>query len=42
MTNRSASRDLDRRVFMDPEVKMEVDKLGIKIVSWKQLREMLR
>lgn len=37
VTNRSASRDLDRRVFMDPDVRSEADKLGIQIISWKQL-----
>ena len=40
VTNSSASRDLDRRVFKDPDVKMEAERLGIIIISWKQLREM--
>lgn len=42
VTNRAASRDLDRRVFTDRDVKMEAEKLGIRIISWKQLREMSR
>ncbi len=41
VTNRATSRDLDRRVFTDPEVKMEAERLGIRVISWKQLREML-
>ncbi|MBC8869048.1 MAG: ChbG/HpnK family deacetylase [Planctomycetes bacterium] len=40
VTSHAASRDLDRRVFQDPGLKAEAGKLGIKVISWKQLREM--
>lgn len=30
----------DTRVFSDPEVRKTIDDLGVKIISWKQLREM--
>lgn len=39
ITNSSANRDGDRRIFTDPEVIAEIKKLGIELVSWKQLRE---
>ena len=40
VTNRYASRDFDRRVFIDPDLKAEVQKLGVCILSWKQLRNL--
>lgn len=42
ITNSSANRDGDRRIFTDPEVMAEIKKLGIEVISWKQLREMER
>jgi predicted glycoside hydrolase/deacetylase ChbG (UPF0249 family) len=39
VTRSFASRDLDRQVFLDPDLKEEVEKLGVRIISWKQLRE---
>lgn len=30
----------DTRIFSDPEVRAEIDKMGIRIISWQQLREM--
>ncbi|MFO1022351.1 MAG: polysaccharide deacetylase family protein [Planctomycetales bacterium] len=30
----------DTKIFTDPAVKEEIDKMGIEIISWKQLREM--
>jgi chitin disaccharide deacetylase len=42
ITNSSANRDGDRRIFTDPEVMAEIKKLGIEVISWKQLRELQR
>ena len=36
ITNSSANRDGDRRIFTDPEVMSEIQSRGIKIISWKQ------
>jgi predicted glycoside hydrolase/deacetylase ChbG (UPF0249 family) len=40
ITNSHANRDGDRRIFTDPEVMAEIKKLGIELVTWKQLREL--
>lgn len=40
ITNSHANRDGDRRIFTDPEVMAEIKRLGIEVISWKQLREM--
>lgn len=40
ITNSWKQRDGDRATFMDPEIAALVDQLGIKVISWKQLREM--
>lgn len=40
ITNSSANRDGDRRIFEEPEVLAEIKKLGIEIITWKQFHEM--
>lgn len=40
ITNSSANRDGDRRIFQDPEVCEEIKKLGIEVINWKQFHEM--
>ena len=33
-------RDDDRRIFSDPDVKTQIELMGIEIINWQQLREM--
>jgi predicted glycoside hydrolase/deacetylase ChbG (UPF0249 family) len=40
ITNSHANRDGDRRIFTDPEIMAEIERLGIELISWKQLREL--
>jgi predicted glycoside hydrolase/deacetylase ChbG (UPF0249 family) len=40
ITSSSANRDEDRRIFSDPEVKELIRQQDIKVINWKQLREM--
>lgn len=40
ITNSSANRDGDRRIFTDPTVMDEIKKLGIEVITWKQFHEM--
>jgi predicted glycoside hydrolase/deacetylase ChbG (UPF0249 family) len=40
ITNSSKLRDTDRRVFTDPGFIAAVKQTGVKIVTWKQVREM--
>ena len=40
ITSSSTIRDTDRRVFTDPQMIEAVKNSGVKIVSWKEVREM--
>ena len=40
ITTSAALRDSDRRIFMDRAVRNEIERLGIKVITWKQFREM--
>jgi predicted glycoside hydrolase/deacetylase ChbG (UPF0249 family) len=40
ITSSAEHRDSDRRVFTDPEVIAEVERLGIEVITWKQFRAM--
>jgi hypothetical protein len=42
ITGSHANRDGDRRIFTDPDVMDEIKRLGIEVVSWKQLHEMAK
>ncbi len=40
ITSSAARRDSDRRVFTDPQVAEEIEKLGIELITWRQFREL--
>lgn len=40
VTGSAPQRDADRRVMMDPEFRRELELNGIKILNWRQFREM--
>lgn len=42
ITGRWSQRDEDRRIFTDSTVIAEVHKAGVKLIGWKDAREMLR
>lgn len=42
ITSSSSRRDADRQIFMDPEVIKLVKQQGIRVISWRQFREMTK
>lgn len=40
ITSSSSLRDSDRRIFTDRAVRKEIERLDIKVITWKQFREM--
>jgi predicted glycoside hydrolase/deacetylase ChbG (UPF0249 family) len=42
VTNSAARRDGDRRIFTDPEIARLIRDEGIKLITWKQFRELRR
>lgn len=40
ITSSAARRDRDRRVFTDPQVAKEIEELGVKLITWRQFREL--
>ena len=40
VTNSSARRDGDRRIFTDPEIARLIREEGIRLITWKQFREL--
>ncbi len=42
ITNSSANRDGDRRIFSDPQMAEEIERMGIEVITWKQFHEMAK
>ena len=42
VTGSHVNRDTDRRVFSDPEIAAKLDECGIRVIGWRQLREISR
>lgn len=40
ITSSASLRDSDRQIFMDRAVRREIERLNIKVITWKQFREM--
>ena len=40
ISDSSKRRDQDRQIFIDPNMKKFIDDEGIKVISWKQFREL--
>ena len=40
ITSSAPIRDTDRRVFTDPEVTAEIDRRGVRVITWKQFQAM--
>jgi len=42
VTGSHANRDTDRRVFTDPDVAAKLDRCGIRVIGWRELRKISR
>ncbi len=41
ITGSAAMRDSDRRMFTDPQLRDEIERLGVKIIDWREFRAMI-
>ena len=42
VTGSHLNRDTDRRVFTDPEIAAKLDRCGIRVIGWREFREISR